>query len=318
MSEVENAINVVSLSGGKDSTALALLAIEREAPGVRFVWADTGHEHPETVRYVEYLDAVFRDRYGLPGVDVVRADFRERIANKRKFVAQKWPEHGIPEDRVQKALEALRPTGNPFLDLCLWKGRLPSTRARFCTQELKHFPIAEYMAPLCSLDDVVSWQGVRRDESPSRRGLPEWDDDPLGWRIYRPLLDWTAKDVFAFHRRHNVAWNPLYEQGMRRVGCMPCIHAGKPELREIAKRFPAEVDRVERWERAVADASKRGLATFFASDKTPGDHVGETGVGIRQVMEWSLTARGGRQGDLLHAAEAGDPPLCSSVYGLCE
>jgi diphthamide synthase (EF-2-diphthine--ammonia ligase) len=37
---------VVSVSGGKDSTALLALAVVQEVPGLLAVFADTGHEHP--------------------------------------------------------------------------------------------------------------------------------------------------------------------------------------------------------------------------------------------------------------------------------
>ncbi|MGA4815516.1 phosphoadenosine phosphosulfate reductase family protein [Pseudomonas aeruginosa] len=40
------------MSGGKDSTALLLLAIERGAEDLQAVFADTGHEHPQTYEYI--------------------------------------------------------------------------------------------------------------------------------------------------------------------------------------------------------------------------------------------------------------------------
>ncbi len=43
--------NIVSMSGGKDSTAMALLAIERDTEDLEFVFADTGHEHEMTYEY---------------------------------------------------------------------------------------------------------------------------------------------------------------------------------------------------------------------------------------------------------------------------
>ncbi|MBK8262632.1 MAG: phosphoadenosine phosphosulfate reductase family protein [Nannocystis sp.] len=50
---------VASVSGGKDSTALALLLREAEIPHVR-VFADTGFEHPTTYEYLDLL----RERLG--------------------------------------------------------------------------------------------------------------------------------------------------------------------------------------------------------------------------------------------------------------
>jgi 3'-phosphoadenosine 5'-phosphosulfate sulfotransferase (PAPS reductase)/FAD synthetase len=322
--------NVISLSGGKDSTALALMAIERQTENLTFAFADTGHEHAQTYEYVDYLDGELRKRCGV-GITRVRADFSQRIARKRETVQTKWRAEGVPESRIENALALLVPTGVPFLDLCLLKGRFPSTRARFCSQELKHIPIQQQVfEPLMDrFDALVSWQGVRADESKERAKLPErdvefgaWEPEPVGVLIYRPLIRWTADDVFAMHRKHGVRWNPLYEQGMSRVGCMPCIMANKAELREIAKRFPDEVARVNEWERLVAGASKRGVSSFFASDKTPGEHVGRADLpmpGIHEVMDWALTGRGGRNFDMFHVMEAqDDAPSCSSVYGLCE
>ena len=308
--------NIVSVSGGKDSTALLLLAIERQTENLQAVFADTGHEHQQTYDYVQYLnDKVFPIR-------TVKADFSEQIARKRKYVRNKWPEKGVPQSTVDRALEALHPTGNPFLDLCIWKGRFPSTKARFCSEELKRNPIIEQVQmPLLDQGDTIwSWQGVRADESLARRDLPELEDVGGGLWNYRPILKWTAQDCFDMHKRHGIKHNPLYEQGMGRVGCMPCIHARKDELLEISKRFPEEVNRVDKWERIVANASKRGMSTFFPSVQADpmskdSESISHVSHGIWSMVKWSKTSHGGRQYDFLRIEEG---PSCSSIYGLCE
>jgi 3'-phosphoadenosine 5'-phosphosulfate sulfotransferase (PAPS reductase)/FAD synthetase len=295
--------NIVSVSGGKDSTALLLLAIERKTENLQAWFADTGHEHQQTYEYIEYLS-----RNVWP-IRTIKADFSAQIARKREFVATKWREQGIPEERVLKALEALVPTGNPFLDLCLWKGRFPSTKARFCSEELKRNPIVEAQIELLDAgDEIWSWQGVRADESIARRDLPELDEVGGGLWNYRPILKWTADDCFAMHKKHGIKHNPLYEQGMGRVGCMPCIHARKDELLEISRRFPEEIKRVAEWERVVSAASKRGSSTF-------GVGVDISVSSIHSVVEWAKTGRGGKQYDFLRMEEG---PSCSSIYGLCE
>lgn len=124
--------NVISMSGGKDSTAMALLAIEQDVPNRHFLFADTGHEHQMTYDYVDYLE----DALGIT-IERVKANFDDKIAHKRTVVDTKWRDDGVPEATIERALELLVPTGNPFLDLCLWKGRFPSTRRRFCSEELE-------------------------------------------------------------------------------------------------------------------------------------------------------------------------------------
>ena len=308
--------NIISVSGGKDSTALLLLAIERQPDNMQAVFADTGNEHEITYEYVQYLnDKVFPIR-------TVRADFSRQIAGKKEYVLTKWAEKGVPQEAIERAAAALMPTGNPFLDLCIWKGRFPSSKAAFCSEELKRNPIIrEVQDPLLEAgDDVISWQGVRRDESLKRRHLTETEakltDFKTGATLwnYRPILDWTADDCFAMHRKHGIKHNPLYELGMGRVGCMPCINCRKDELLEISKRFPEAIERIAQWETAVAEASKLQAATFFSAPSD--DNEWSATQTIETVVEWAKTSRGGKQYDFLRMQD--DGPICTSVYGLCE
>ncbi len=302
---------------------------------MQLVFADTGNEHQDTYDYVQYLkEEVFPD---LP-FTIVNADFARQIEGKRKYLQEHWEDdlvesgltHEQAQVRVAKALSVLKPTGNPFLDLCLWKGRFPSTRRRFCSEELKHHPIdREVIQPaLDNNDEVWSWQGVRADESPSRAKLPEMEEHPKRWGLvtYRPILKWTVEDVFAMHRKHGIKPNPLYKQGMKRVGCMPCIHCGKQEMREVSRRFPEEIKRITEWEAMVSDAAKRGASTFMDARTTARmlgtgtsvDEIHHSTHGIDAYVDWSRTARGGKQVDLIAVSEKDDIPLCSSIYGLCE
>lgn len=308
--------NIISVSGGKDSTALLLLAIERNTENMQAVFADTGNEHQQTYDYVQYLhENVFPIRR-------VVADFSKQIAGKREYVLEKWAEKGVSQADIDRAAAALVPTGNPFLDLCIWKGRFPSSKAAFCSEELKRNPIIRQVQnPLLDAgDDVVSWQGVRRDESLRRSTLPERElklrrnDTGAELWNYRPILGWTAADVFAMHDKHGIKKNPLYSQGMGRVGCMPCINCRKDELLEISRRFPEAIERIRMWEDAVKNASKHQAATFFAAPSDDNEWSAQQTIDKR--VEWAKTSRGGQQYDMLRVFD--DAPLCSSIYGLCE
>lgn len=319
---------LVSVSGGKDSTATLLLALERLPKDRIFpAFADTGHEHPATYEYLDYLEATT----GL-AFKRLRSDFSAWWWTRRDFIRDNWQrkmEAGSPATEKSEAVLAIPateaaaivarvlavyekgPTGNPFLDLCIIKGRFPSRRAQFCTQYLKRQPLEMYTVELASVHgEVESWQGVRADESDSRAKLDERETDGNPWTIVRPILRWTVADVFAMHRKHGVKPNPLYSQGMNRVGCMPCINTSKDELWNVAERFPEHIARVLEWEAIVSEASKRGQATFFHAIDPAAQ------PDIRSFVDWSKTERGGTQFDLLKSA--GVAPGCASSYGLCD
>jgi len=306
---------VCSISGGKDSHATALLAIKQHGrENVRLVTAHTGNEHEITEHFV---------RVDLPAqlgmqIDIVRADFSRDIARKRRFIERQWAKDGVPPDRIARALELLVPTGNPFLDLCMMKGRFPSRMAQFCTFFLKRMPLDAYVSALINdLSTIEVWQGVRRDESEARKDALDEEWAPEGWLIRRPIASWTAQQVVDYIQAEGGRLNPLYSQGCSRVGCMLCINAKKDEIANCARRWPRHIARLREWETLVSECSKQGWTTFFCD----GAEDGETNAEIFERMKidsrvrWARTRRGGRQYDMMALLPA---PVCVSSYGLCE
>ncbi|MCL1861902.1 MAG: phosphoadenosine phosphosulfate reductase family protein [Proteobacteria bacterium] len=303
-------IHLVSVSGGKDSAATLILALKQFPESTFAVFADTGNEHEATLKYLDYLEQSL-------GIQIkrIRADFSGRFARRREWVLTRWPEKGVSAARCERAASLLVPSGNPFLDLCMLKGRFPSRKAQFCTHELKTVPLAEYALGFIDTQevDVWSWQGVRRDESANRAKSQGYEDLTGGLFAFRPIAGWTGQQTVDFVRLHGIKLNALYSQGMRRVGCMPCINASKAELAEISCRFPEHIARIGDWERIVCETSKRGDSSFFPA---PDDGRGELrGRNITAYIKWARTFRGGRMPDPQWDEHA---PACASSYGLCE
>jgi 3'-phosphoadenosine 5'-phosphosulfate sulfotransferase (PAPS reductase)/FAD synthetase len=360
-----NIRHIVSVSGGKDSTATLIHAMNR-VPHEQIIpiFCDTGNEHAITYQYLDDLER----HIGFPIVRL-KADFSAEIAAKRRFVArdcrtrreyQTAPvfDHAgnpvpkrdgrgniimrldrksgemVPVQKTRKvgggrkarwsnkakrrALAVLHPSGNPFLDMCLWKGRFPSTIARFCTEELKRNLLVNFQLGLQDQGfSVLSWQGIRRDESANRRNAKRVERVGRGMWIFRPIVDWTAQQTVDFVRASGFPLNPLYSQGCNRVGCMPCIHVKKSELSEISWRFPEEIDRIEQWEILVCQASKHGFSTMIGDS-----HVGLdrrqvfSELNIREQVRWATNTRVGGNLSLFGPDEFNTS--CSSAYGLCE
>ena len=52
-----------------------------------------------------------------------------------------------------------------------------------------------------------------------------------------PIIDWKHKDIWDYIRSNHMPYNPLYDMGYKRVGCVGCPMAGKNRYKEFAD-FP--------------------------------------------------------------------------------
>lgn len=276
--------HIICFSGGKDSTALILWAKEN-LPEFTTVFCDTGWEHPITYAYIEEINQTV-----LSGSLVT-------------IKSDKYP--------------------NGLVQLVIDRKMIPGVHSRFCTQELKVFPLHRYFESLD--DEVTSYQGIRADESYSRSKLSEteWLNDAGGYWIKRPLLHWSAEQCFAMMAKHNVHPNPLYLMGATRVGCWPCIMTGLGELKRALSFFPELKTRLIELENRANEAANdsENYRTWFRSDKIP-----------TRFCSKSVITKDGRTvpiptcADVFRYIESVDEdqiPLfparsCMSVYNLCE
>ena len=100
--------NIISFSGGKDSTALILWAKEN-LDSFQTIFCDTGWEDSITYDYIEYVN--------------------QTVLDKKLIVLKSEKYEG-------------------FIDLSVKKKRFPSALQRFCTQELKVIPTKKYIDSL--------------------------------------------------------------------------------------------------------------------------------------------------------------------------
>lgn len=275
-------INIISVSGGKDSTALYCLAVECFGHDFIPMFADTGHEHDVTVNYVKNLHIMA----GGPQVVIVKRDFSKMLEKKGK-----------------------KATGNGMADLIAWKGRAPSTKAQFCTEHLKLWPIKFWLQKNYPVSKYRwdMFQGVRRGESKRRENR-----ECVAWNTffdcieYLPLCYKSKDYVFSYLESKGVPPNPLYALGYGRVGCFPCIHANKGELSLLPDWA---------WDRLHFYESLVGR-TWFGPNTVPGKPKGYINS-INEVREWCKTLRGGVKYDLFKQDAPEDAPSCFSSW-VCE
>lgn len=82
-----------------------------------------------------------------------------------------------------------------------------------------------------------------------------------GKMIVNPIIDWTHRDIWEYIQQEHIAYNPLYDCGYKRVGCIGCPMAGKGRHSEFAD-FPT-------YERAYIRAFEKMLESLKADGKKP-------------------------------------------------
>jgi len=85
-----------------------------------------------------------------------------------------------------------------------------------------------------ALRDLDCWAtGLRRDQWATRANIRkiELDHDHGGIVKINPLADWTEEEVWDYLREYHVPIHPLYAQGFKSLGCLPCtrpVAEGEP------------------------------------------------------------------------------------------
>lgn len=261
-----------------------------ETNEIHYIFADTGWEHPVLYQYLE---------------EVVEPLLGPKF---QRVVSKKYP--GGMEELVEK------------------RGMFPSRKIRFCTQELKVFPIRDFIKDVAP--DCINSVGIRAEESFRRSQMEEWEPGgPMDCDTWRPLINWILPEVIEIHSDYNIKPCSLYyrkELPASRVGCHPCIMSRKAEIRAVAEFDPDRIVQIRTMEAKVADRARERYAkkgeTFESLGYTPPTFFqSREGDGsmwpIDEVAKWSKTSWGGKQNEFLFAAKTPSDQGCQS-WGLCE
>lgn len=215
----------IGVSGGKDSQAAALATFEaldlagHAGPRV-LIHSDLG-----SVEWSASLD-VCRQLAAFLRAELIV------VRRNRGDLMDRW------ESRWQSSIARYQDLSTVTLVPC-WS--TPSLR--FCTSELKTQVIGADLKRRFTTNPIISVTGVRRAES-SRRARAPIADTARDGRIWswRPILDWSESDVFAYIAARGLEPHPAYGcYGMSRVSCRFCIMSSLADL-AAATRQPETHD----------------------------------------------------------------------------
>lgn len=217
--------HIVSVSGGKDSAALAVY-LKQHYPEIpaEYVFCDTGTELPETYEYLEKMEAVL-------GIKIKHVNALEMLGVRQ-----------IP--------------GRTAFDWFLqerYSGFLPSPRMRWCTRVLKIQPFEHFVGDT----KCFSYIGIRADEARdgyvAQKKPPVISERPNIVPIY-PFRDDGIRmpDVKRILEESGLGF-PDYYRWRSRSGCYFCFYQQRGEWQRLREEHPDLYEAAKKFERVNGD-----------------------------------------------------------------
>ena len=209
--------HLLGLSGGKDSSALAVYMRDRVSE-MEYFFSDTGKELPETYEFLDRLEAFL-------GKPIVRLNMDPDPSKNRDF--DHW--------------------------LTLYGGLLPSSQVRWCTVNLKIRPFEEYVGE----DKAYHYIAIRADEDrvgykpPNTSSLrniePKYPFKEDGI---------TKEEVYRILEESGVGL-PDYYQWRTRSGCYFCFFQRKSEWVGLLEQHPDLFELAKEYEKFNSETGER-------------------------------------------------------------
>ena len=221
--------SAVSLSGGKDSSCLLILMIEKGLPIDCVLYADTGMEFPEMEAHIAKLDDFLFQERGI------------HITTLRHPHGFEWLMFDVPQQQ-KRAIERRIANGQP-LNGYGW----PGIKSRWCTGQLKTHLLDKAVDQLKKERNALHHIGIAADEAHRCK------DDPQN---RYPLVEWKITEAQALQICYSRGFDfgGLYEI-YRRASCWCCPLQRIDELRKLRIHHP------ELWAR-LREMDNRARAMF--------------------------------------------------------
>jgi len=208
--------HVLGISGGKDSSALALYVKEtRPELEIEYFFTDTGYELPETNDFVDQLEEKLGYIHRL----------NDRSLNNMEGRGDKTFSHLLKEH------------GN----------YLPSQRDRWCTVQMKLKPFEQWVdAFIADGYEIKNYVGIRADE-PNRTGFMAIEK-PIE-SIFPFREDGIVRSDIENILQRNGLELPAYYEWRSRSGCTFCFYQQKIEWLKLMEKHPSLFEEAKTFEK---------------------------------------------------------------------
>lgn len=210
---------IITDSGGKDSAVVKELAIRSGIP-FEVMHNHTTADAPETVRFVRQESRRFED------LGIQYTINMPTYKSKRVSMWSLIPQKLMPPTRlVRYCCSVLKEGGGA--------GRFIATGVRWAESSSRKNNRGIYE----KLGSTPQKKLILNNDNDDTRMLFE-NCRLKAKRVVNPIVDWTDTDVWDFLTDSKAPVNPLYAEGLCRVGCVGCPMAGQHGREREFLRWP--------------------------------------------------------------------------------
>ena len=261
---------ILTYSGGKDSDVMVQLAIECLEPSdFEIINSHTSVDAPETVYYIrdrfkEWSVCGIKTTIQIPryqdGTQITMWNLIRKMGpptRLKRFCCDRLKETSTPNRFVAIGVRASESNGRKGRNVFATRGETKKDAYYYYYSHIKEqFENSEKLRAELGAEpneeDVYDCKFIQ--QAKENRNL-----------YCNPIYEWTDSDVWSFIRERGMKYNPLYDCGFRRVGCVGCPMSTK-HIQEL-NRYPKFK---ENYKRAFAKFNEyrkdRGLYELFDGD----------------------------------------------------
>lgn len=203
-----NAPLICTYSGGKDSDVMLELF---KRSGVKFevVNSHTTVDAPQTVYHIREKFKELEEQ-GIK-TTIVYPTYKGKSCSMWNMILLK----GVPTRKKRWCCDLFKENSTP--------GRMVATGVRW-DESLKRSERGEYETIGKSIKDkkkATYSDLILNNDNDSKRNVIE-RCEIKGAVVANPIIDWKNKDIWGYIRSEKINYNPLYDMGYSRVGCIGC------------------------------------------------------------------------------------------------
>jgi 3'-phosphoadenosine 5'-phosphosulfate sulfotransferase (PAPS reductase)/FAD synthetase len=210
----------ISCSGGKDSGVMLDITRRFVDKNVPAVFCNTGNEYPEVVKFVRQTENLITVRPDMQIRQIIEKYGFPLIIKEQSLYIRQAKHTNSEKLRHIRLFGSINGIGKIAER---WKFLIdaPFDVSEQCCNFLKKKPFEKFhkQTGLYPVIGTMACESRLRFQKWLKHGCNSFETNMIA---SYPLSIWTENDVWAYIRKFNLPYSPIYNMGIKRTGCVVC------------------------------------------------------------------------------------------------